>query len=93
MVQSPKVFELPPDVRYRAVGGEGVVVRQAEAEVIVLNRLGIRVLEEIDAARPVSVIVETLLQQFAVERETLERDLGAYLDELLAAGVIAERAA
>jgi len=92
-VSPDSIFEPLPDVRFRAVGGEGVVVRQDAAEVMVVNGVAVRVLELLDGARSVGVVLDALAQEFEVERPTLERDVIAYLDELLGAGVIRDKAA
>jgi len=92
-VSSDAVFEPLPDVRFRAVGGEGVVVRQDAAEVMVLNGVGARVLELLDGARTVAAVLDTLAQEYDVGRPDLEHDILAYLGELLEAGVIRDKAA
>ena len=76
------------DTRYRNIGDEGVVVRQTAGEVLVLNEIGVRVLELLEAAVPVSGLLDALDAEYAVDRATLERDVLAYLQELVDAGVI-----
>jgi len=92
-VSTDAVYEPLPDVRFRAVGGEGVVVRQDAAEVMVLNGVAVRVLELLDGVRSVTVLLDDLEREYEVERADLEREVTAYLGELLDAGVIRDRVA
>ena len=76
------------DVRYRVLDGEAVVLRQRAAEVLGLNRVGSRVLELVDGETGVPELLDRLADEFEVERATLEADVRAFLDELVAAGVL-----
>ncbi len=75
------------DVRFRAVGGETVVLRQNDALVLVLNEVGGRVLELADG-RTESEIVDELIDEFEVERAELEADVSAFVTELIGEGVV-----
>ena len=82
------VFRRCRDVRFRTVLDEGVVVKQATAEVMVLNEVGARVLELVDGERSTAQIGAALAEEFDAPAAELRRDLERYLDELVAAGVI-----
>lgn len=88
MIESTTVFRKCSDARYRNVGGEGIVVRQAAGEVLVLNGVGARVLDLLDSESPVGGLVDALAAEYDIDRATLERDVLAYLRELLDAGII-----
>jgi len=88
LLDSAARFRLRPDVRYRIIDGEAVVIRQDDAEVVVLNGVGARVLELVHAAKPVSALLEVLCAEYQVSQKELERDIFGFLEELLAAGVI-----
>lgn len=88
MIERDAVLAKSADARYRNVGGEGVVVRQSAGEVLVLNGVGARVLDLLAAPTPVGALLNALAEEFEVDRTTLERDVLAYLQELLEAGVI-----
>ena len=91
MIATDMVLKRCADARYRNIGGEGVVVRQAAGEVLVLNEIGVRVLELLEAMMPVSGLLDALDAEYEIDRPTLEQDVLAYLQELVDAGVI-ERA-
>ena len=88
MISGEAVFRLRGDVRFRRVPPEGVVVRQTDPEVLVVNDLGARVLEALDGAHPVSSLLRTFAAEYDVEEGRLEEDVKAFLDELLAGRII-----
>ena len=87
------VYRRCRDVRFRTVLDEGVVIKQATAEVMVLNEVGARVLALVDGERSTAAIGSALAAEFAAPADELRRDLARYLDELLAAGVVEEAGA
>lgn len=88
MIETGTVLKRCADTRYRNIGGEGVVVRQTAGEVLVLNEIGVRVLELLETTLPVSGLLDALDAEYEIDRPTLERDVLAYLRELVDAGVI-----
>ena len=93
MIGSTTEFRTCSDARYRNIGGEGIVVRQTAGEVLVLNDVGVRVLDMLATGKPVRGVVEALVADYDVDAATAERDVMAYAQELLDAGVIETRAA
>ena len=88
MIDDAAVFRRRSDVRYRIVGPEAVVIRQSGPEVLVLNGVGARVIDGIDARTTVATLVTRLAEDYDVDRGTLERDVVAFLEELTDGGVI-----
>jgi hypothetical protein len=82
------VFRRRPDVRFRTVLDEGVVIKQDTAEVLVLNEVGARVLDLLDGERTLADVATTLAGEFEASAGDLGRDLASYLEELLGAGII-----
>ncbi len=89
MPAAPSRYARRPDVRYRRVGDEAVVIRQEAAEVVVLNEVAARILELADAGRTRDEMLEGLLAEFDVPRDRLAADLDAFLAELESGGLIA----
>jgi coenzyme PQQ synthesis protein D (PqqD) len=90
------VLRRAADVRFRVVDGEGVVVRQAAGEVLVLNGVATRILALADGATPLGRWIETLLGEYMVERQVVAEDVLAFAAELLEQGLletVLERAA
>jgi hypothetical protein len=87
-IDSKAAFRRCPDARYRNVAGEGLVVRQSVGEVLVLNDVGTRVLDLLEAGAVVGAVVDALALEYEVDRAVLEQDVAAYLGELLDAGIV-----
>jgi hypothetical protein len=92
VIHPDSVLRVKPDVRFRLLPPETVVVRQSAPEVLVLNEVAGEILQRLDARRPLSAIVEALVPIYAAERAALERDVLAFAAELVAAGVAEEAA-
>ncbi len=88
MIDSELILERAPDVRYRLVHDEGVVIRQEAGEALVLNEVGARILDLIDGQLDVRGLTLQLLEEFEVEPKALLTDTAAFLEELLAIGVV-----
>jgi len=88
MIESDSMFRTRADARYRSVGGEGIVVRQTAGEVLVLNEVGVRVLDLLASGKRVGQVVDTLAGEYDVDSATLERDVPVYIRELLEAEII-----
>ena len=85
-----RVFRRRSDVRFRTVGGEGVVLRQEAREVLVVNETGARVLELLDGRRDVAAVHAVLAAERVAAAGAVRRDLDDFLTELVEAGVVEE---
>jgi hypothetical protein len=90
MLSETAVFRPRSDVRFRVVGDEAVIVRQEQAEVIAVNEVGASVLSLLDARRSVRDLLEALLEEYDVDRESLASDVSRFLAELREAGVVVQ---
>ena len=79
---------LHPDVVFRAVGDEGVVVDQRRPEVMVVNRLALRVLQLIRETGSRSAVLAALESEYPVEPAVIEADMDGFLDDLRRRGLI-----
>jgi hypothetical protein len=82
------VLRRKPDVRYRRIEGEAVVLRQSAAEVLVLNEVGASVLDLADGERTVREWIEALRGEYDADPETLARDVLAFAGDLAEAGML-----
>lgn len=82
------ILKTAPDVRFRVVDREAVVVRQKSAEVLVMNEVAARLLALADGVRPVSHWLDVLAAEFAVDRATLENDVVGFANDLAAEGLL-----
>jgi len=78
---------LDPHVRFRRFEEEGVLVNQKNAEALVVNEVGARLLEVANGKRTIADCAALLVGEFDAEREAIERDLLAFAGALVEAGV------
>lgn len=76
------------EVRYRILDGEAVVIRQRAAEVLGIDPVGSRLLELLDGERTLGEVLDRLETEYAAPAGEIETDVAAFLDELMAAGVV-----
>ena len=86
--ERPERYRLRPDIRYRIVDREAVILRQAAAENLVLNEVGSNILQWIDGGCTVSEVARRLGEEYDVSPERLAQDLPLFLDELEEAGIV-----
>ena len=82
------VLRAAPDVRFRIVDGEAVVVRQKSAEVLVMSDVAARILALADGIRPIGAWLDLLADEFEVDRANLERDVLRFAAELAGEGIL-----
>ncbi len=78
------------DLRFRQVLGEGLAVKQSTAEVVGFNEVAARIVELVDGQMSIDALLVRLLEEYEVDRESLEADLLPFLKRLLDCGVINE---
>jgi hypothetical protein len=88
MLKDDAIYRARSEVRFRTVGEEGVVVRQDTAEVIAVNDVGASLLSLLRTPKSVAEMVEALLAEYDVDRDTLRRDVSKFLEKLEEAGVV-----
>ena len=74
---------------YRHVPPETVVIRQGGPEVLVLNGIAGRILDLIDGRVSLRAVATVIVEEYDGPAETVERDVLAFGEELLAADVVA----
>jgi len=87
-IQFSSCVALADDARFRSVCGEGVVLNQETAEVLVISPVASRVLELMKQDGSIAVILSRLREEYDVEDDALERDVLAFLNEMAAAGAV-----
>ena len=83
-------FSLSSDVRHRSIGGEGVIVRQDDGEVLVINEIGTKLVELAKDGDCVKDMIDAILLDYEVGASTLEKDVFEYLVELCNLNIIVE---
>lgn len=75
---------LCPQVRFRAVDQEGVIIHTERGVVIVVNALGLRTLELIREQGSRRAVIERLTAEYDAPEATIVADLDAFLDQMRA---------
>lgn len=77
-----------PHIRFRRFDDEGVVVNQSRAEALVINDVGMRLIELSDGARTLEETVALLAGEFDADTDVVTRDVLAFAGVLLEAGLV-----
>ncbi len=83
-------WTLAPDVRFRVVADEAVIVRQQVAEVLVVNAVGARILELLRDGAPLDELAATVADEFDVAADRAAGDVEAFLASLRESGVLVQ---
>jgi hypothetical protein len=76
------MWKLSPDVVFRDLDGEAVILDLSSGTYFGLNEVGTRVWHLVDDGRDPSQIVEIVATEYAADRETIARDVERLLDDL-----------
>ena len=88
-----QTITLSPEVISQEVSGETVLLDLQSEHYFGLDEVGTRIWSLINEGRAVGEVVDTLLDEYDVDRATLETDVSALLASLLEAGLVVEKAA
>ncbi len=87
-----KHIQLSSQVRYRAVGEEGVLVHLENGRVIVVNEVGLFIIGQLDVPRTQNELARAISREFEVTEEQAASDLELYLAELAREQVLEQAA-
>lgn len=79
-----------PDLRLTSLEGEGIVLHLRERRYFSVSETGLVLLEALKQARTFDELVEGLLSEYDVDRETAVSTTRAFLDQCLASAVVME---
>jgi hypothetical protein len=81
-------FKVSPDVRYRVIDDEAVVVRQGEGDVLVLNEVAAKVLQLVGEGLSAPEIGNRLSSEYEAPEAAIRNDVDRFLEELVTLHVI-----
>ena len=87
-IQDEQKVTISPEVLFQEVSGEMVLLDLSSESYFGLDAVGARIWGLLESGNSVGEVLDTLMQEYEVERETLEVDVGELLDRLLEAGLI-----
>jgi hypothetical protein len=76
------MWKLSPDVVFRDLDGEAVILDLASGTYFGLNEVGTHVWRLVDEGRDPSQIVDVVASEYQIDRETIARDVTRLLDDL-----------
>ncbi len=79
-------------VRFRAVGDDGVLVHLDSGRVVVVNGVGLFLVEQLQQPRTRADLSRAITDTFEVSSSQAETDLAAYLDDLAAENMLQQAA-
>ncbi len=87
-LQKEQTFAVPSDVLFQEVSGEYVLLDLGTERYFGLDEVGSRIWALINEGRAVAEMADAILEEYEVDRCTLEADIQALLSSLLEAGLI-----
>lgn len=87
-IHKDQKFSIPGDVLFQDVSGETVLLDMDSEQYFGLDEVGTRIWAMLNQGRAAGQIVDMLLEEYEVERVSLEADVHELLTGLLEAGLI-----
>lgn len=86
----PAKLALSSQSRFRVMDGEGIVILQRAAEVLVTNECGARILSLITAGETVEQVISVITDEYEVDDKTARGDIEYFVAELIRLGAVCE---
>jgi len=87
-VSLPKTVSFSPDVLFRELDGEGVLLDLETEQYYTLDDIGVRMWQLLHENKEVELVVAPLLGEYDVDEATLRQDLAKLIARLSEAGLI-----
>ena len=87
-IHNDQKYTVSPEVLFQEVSGEMVLLDLASESYFGLDEIGARIWGLLESGTSVGDTLDVLMDEYEVERETLETDVGELLGKLVEAGLI-----
>ncbi len=87
-IQKDQKASISPEVLFQEVSGETVLLDLASENYFGLDEVGTRIWGLLQSGSSIGETIDTLMEEYEVERATLEKDVGELLEKLVEAGLI-----
>lgn len=81
-------FKRNPDVSWQVVDGQAVLIHNRMGEIMVLNEVGSEVWKNLE--KGIEGITEVIVENFDVNKETAQKDVEEFINELIKVGAVTE---
>ena len=87
-IRKEQKVSISPEVLFQEVSGETVLLDLASESYFGLDEIGARIWALLESGSSVGDTIDTLMAEYQVERDVLEKDVGELLEKLVEAGLI-----
>jgi len=88
VIKKNEVFSIPEEVLFQNVSGETVLLDLASENYFGLDKVGTRIWMLLNEQKAAGQILESLQEEYEIDRANLEEDVNELLGQLLEAGLI-----
>ena len=88
MINLDSIVSYREDLDTTDIDGDKVMMDLEKGQYFALNSVGSRIWEEIQSPVKLSSVVDTLLQEYEVDRETCEKSVIEFIEGLNSAGLL-----
>lgn len=88
MNDSNQRFRPCPDIRFRVIDREAVVLRQNAAQALVLNEVGARILQLLDGKITLAAVIDQLTEEFEADPTEIAGDCYEFVESLTEHGIV-----
>lgn len=81
-------YSLHPHARFRVLDDEGIFILQEAGEVVVVNKLGAFIIEQLRAEQALDQIAQMVAAEYEVSAERAREDAERLISELAEAGAL-----
>jgi hypothetical protein len=87
-IQEGTVIALSPKASFQSLGESAVILMTDSGQLYTCNQTTEALLRKVDGVRTFAEIIDGVLAEFEIDRDTLSRDCLAVAAELLAQGIV-----
>ena len=87
-IHEASVLALSPTASFQPLGDSAVILMTDSGQLYTCNETTESLLRKIDGSRTLAEIIDGILTEFAIDRDTLQGDIVAIAKELAAEGIL-----
>jgi pyrroloquinoline quinone biosynthesis protein D len=88
LIDESSIIAVSPNASFQSLGDSAVILMTDSGQLFTCNETTEAFLKEVDGVHTIGDIVNVVVDQFAVDRDTLRDDLIALANELSAEGIV-----
>jgi pyrroloquinoline quinone biosynthesis protein D len=88
VIAESTILKLVPAASFQSLGDSAVILRSDSGQLYTCNETTEAFLRRLDGKTTIGVIIDSVLDEFEVDRDTLSRDLLGVAADLIAEGIV-----